>query len=121
MSGRHARGERWRFASLAHELAVFREGSLEYLERYRIRPHELAVSRPWAAGDASYLGTTLMTGRPIERDVAERLNVELGRLAGVRAGVDRLDDRVLIVRLLSASGPPFHEARRWIDDRSAGL
>ena len=121
MSGRHARGERWKFASLAHEIAVSRDGSLEYLERYRIQPNALAVSRPWAVGDASFLGTTLMTGRPIEPGVAERLHIELGRLADVRAAADRLDDRVLLVRLLSASGPPFHEARRWIRDRSASL
>jgi urease accessory protein len=121
MSGRQARGERWKFASLAHEIAVSREGALEYLERYRIQPGRLAVSRPWAAGDASYLGTILMTGRPIEPGVAERFHVELGRLAGVRAAADRLDDRVLLVRLLSAFGPAFHEARRWIRDRSASL
>jgi urease accessory protein UreH len=121
MSGRHARGECWRLASLAHELAVSRDGALEYLERYRIEPRELAVSRPWAASDASHLGTTLMTGRPIEADVAECLHVELGRLGGVRAAADRLDDRVLLVRLLSALGPAFHEARRWIGDRSASL
>ena len=121
MSGRQARGERWKFASLAHEIAVCRDGSLEYLERYRIEPSELAVSRTWAAGDASYLGTTLMTGRPIEPGVAERLHLELGSLAGLRAAADRLDDRVLLVRLLSASGPAFHEARRWIADRGARL
>jgi urease accessory protein len=121
MSGRQARGERWKFASLAHEIAVSRDGSLEYLERYRIQPTEADVSRPWAAGDASYLGTTLMTGRPIEPLVAERLHIELGRLAGVRAAADRLDARVLLVRLLSAFGPAFHEARRWIRDRSASL
>lgn len=121
MSGRHACGERWKFASLAHELAVSRNDSLEYLERYRIQPNELAASRPWAAGDASYLGTTLMTGRPIEPGAAERLHIELGRLAGVRAAGDLLDDRVLLVRLLSAFGPPFHEARRWIRDHSANL
>jgi urease accessory protein len=116
MSGRHARGERWKFASLAHELAVSRDGSLEYLERYRLQPNELAVPRPWAAGDASYLGTTLMTGRLIEPGVAERLHIELEHLAGVRAAADRLHDRVLLVRLLSVSGSAFHEARRWIRD-----
>jgi len=121
MSGRHARGERWKFASLAHEIVVSRDGAPEYLERYRIQPNEVAVSRPWAAGDASYLGTTLMTGRPIEPEVAERLHIELARVAGVRAAVDQLDDRVLLVRLLSASGPAFHEARRWIRDHSARL
>jgi urease accessory protein UreH len=114
MSGRHARGEQWNFASLAHEIVVCRDGAPEYLERYRIHQNELTVSRPWAAGDASYLGTTLVTGRPIEPGSAERLHTELGRLAGVRAAVDQLGERVLLVRLLSASGPPFHEARRWI-------
>ena len=116
MSGRQARGERWKFSSLAHELSVSRDGSLEYLERYRIQPSELTVSRPWAAGDASYLGTALMTGRPIEPGAAERLHVGLARVADVRAAVDRLGDRVLLVRLLSVSGPAFHDARRWIRD-----
>ncbi len=116
MTGRQARGERWTFASLAHELSVSRDGSLEYLERYRIQPSELAVSRPWAAGDASYLSTILLTGRTIEPRVAERLHVELGRLAGVRAAADRLDERVLLVRLLSTFGPDFHAARRRIRD-----
>ena len=114
MSGRHARGERWEFASLANEIAVSRGGSLEYLERYRIRPSEVAASRSWAAGDASYVGTTLMTGRPIEPGIAEGLHIELGRFAGVRAAADQLDERMLLVRLLSASGAAFHEARRWI-------
>jgi urease accessory protein len=116
MSGRHARGERWRFASLAHEIVVSRDGSLQYLERYRIQPNELTVSRPWVAGNASYLGTTLMSGRPIEPSLVERLHIELGRLVGVRAGADRLDDRLLLVRLLSESGTAFHEARRWVRD-----
>jgi len=118
MSGRHARGERWTFASLAHEIAVSRDGSLEYLERYRIQPDDLVVSRPWAAGDASYLGTTLMTGRPIAPGVVERLHLELGHLAGVRAAADRLDDRLLLVRMLSVSGAAFHQARQSIRDWS---
>ena len=121
MSGRHARGERWKLGSLAHELAVSRNGSLEYLERYRLQPNELAVSRPWAAGEASYLGTTLMSGPQIEPGVAERLHLELGRLAGVRAATDRLDERMLLVRLLSASGAAFHEARRLIRACRASL
>ena len=121
MSGRQARGERWKFASLAHEIAVSRDGSLEYLERYRIEPSEVPVSRPWAAGDASYLGTILMTGRPIEPGVAERLHVELGRLPGVQAAADRLDDRVLLVRLVAEFGPAFQAARRCVRDRSASL
>ena len=121
MSGRQARGERWRFASLAHEIAVSRDGSLEYLERYRIQPGEVDVSRPWAAGEASYLGTTLMSGRPIEADAAARLHEELGGFGGVRAAADFLDERLLLVRLLSKDGPAFHDARRWIWDRRERL
>jgi urease accessory protein UreH len=120
MGGRQARGERWRFGSLAHQLAVRRDGSLEYLERYRIQLGD-AVCRTWVASDAAYLGTTLITGRSIEPGIAERLHLELGHLAGVRAAADRLDDRMLLVRLLSAVGPAFHEARRWIGERSASL
>jgi urease accessory protein len=119
MSGRQARGEQWKFASLAHQLAVSRDGALEYLERYRIHPKEVNVARPWAAGDASYLGTILMTGLPMEPGIAERLHIELGLFAGLRAAADLLDDRVLLVRLLSAVGPTFHDARRWVGDRAA--
>jgi urease accessory protein len=121
MSGRCARGERWKFASLANEIVVSRDGAPEYLERYRIQPNTLGVTRPWAAGDASYLGTTLMSGRSIGLGVAERLHNELARFVGVRIAVDQLDERVLLARLLSVSGPPFHGARRWIRDWSAGL
>ena len=121
MSGRHARGERWNFASLAHEIAVSRDGALEYLERYRIQPDESAALREWAAGDASYLGTTLLTGRPIAPGVAERLHAELQDLARVRAAADRLDDHMLLVRLLGVSGAAFHDARRRIKDCSADL
>ena len=111
MSGRQARGERWMFASLAHEFTVSRGDALEYLERYRIDASERDVSRSWIAGDASYLGTTLATGQEIEQGAAERLHAELGAIAGVRAAVDKLDVRVLLVRLMGMSGPPFHEAR----------
>jgi urease accessory protein UreH len=111
MSGRQARGEQWKFAALAHELTVSRAGSLEYLERYQVEPNAEDVSRPWVAGDASYLGTTLMTGRQIDADAVERLHEELGALGGVRAAVDGLDRRLLLVRLMAVSGPRFHEAR----------
>jgi urease accessory protein len=111
MSGRKARGEQWMFATLAHELAVSRAGSLEYLERYRVEPSEEDVSRPWVASDASYLGTTLITGRQIDAAVVEGLHEELEAFGGMRAAVDELDRRFLLVRLLAPSGPRFHEAR----------
>jgi urease accessory protein len=99
MCGRKARGERWKFAYLAHEFAVSRDGFLAYLERYRIQPTEVGLFRAWAASGASYLGTTLLTGWPIDPG------------AGLRAAADRLEDRMLLVGLLSAFGPAFHKAR----------
>jgi urease accessory protein UreH len=90
---------------------VSRAGSLEYLERYQVEPNAEDVSRPWVAGDASYLGTTLMTGRQIDTDAVERLHQALEALGGVRAAVDGLDRRLLLVRLMAVSGPGFHEAR----------
>jgi hypothetical protein len=44
-----------------------------------------------------------------------------GRPAGLRAAVDRLDERALLARLMSAFGPLFHRARRWVRDFSARL
>ena len=121
MGGRQARNERWKFASLAHELAVSRGGSLEYLERYRIEPDERDVCRSWLAGDAAYLGTTLATGRELEPGAAERLHAELGAIAGVRAAADLIDRRLLLVRLMGMSGPRFHEARVLVMASLAGL
>jgi urease accessory protein len=111
MIGRHARGERWMFATLGHELKVFREGSLEYLERYRIEPRDARATRPWAAADAAYLGTTFASGVDVERDDAERLHADLTAIPGLRAAVDRLERHLLLVRMMGQSGPPFHDAR----------
>jgi urease accessory protein len=111
MAGRDARGERWRFLSLWHELVLSRGSSLEYLERYRIEPDRRAVSRRWLAGDASYLGTVLVSGELLAAGAAERLHDELGRIPGVDAACDQLNERLLVVRLMSASGPSFHKAR----------
>jgi hypothetical protein len=72
-------------ASFAHKIAVSRDGALEYLERHRIQPIDASLSRMWAVGDASYFGTTLLTGRLIERDLAERLHMKLAPLAGILA------------------------------------
>jgi urease accessory protein len=111
MCGRQARGERWMFASLAHQITVSRGGALEYMERYRLEPNARDVSRLWVAAEASYLGTTLVTGPDIESDAAELLHAELAALTSVRAAVDRLDSRSLLVRLMGPSGPSFHQAR----------
>ena len=104
-------GERWRFSSLAHELALRREGSLEYLERYEIVPAERPVNHPWIARDACYFGTTFVGGPTADAAAGLRLHDELAALDGVRAAADAVDRRLLVVRLTASAGVPFHEAR----------
>lgn len=111
MNGRQARGECWMFAELAHELAIWRAGSLEYLERYRLAPEQGALSRAWVAGGASYFGTVVASGRAVDAGIARRLQAELAALGGVNAAADALDPRLLLVRLMADAGVPFHEAR----------
>jgi urease accessory protein UreH len=60
MSGRSARGEDWMFSEVAHELRLRVDGSLKYVERYRLRPEQRAVVAGPIAGKARYLGTTLV-------------------------------------------------------------
>lgn len=115
MSGRLARGERWQFAALAHELKVFRGKQLQYLERYRIAPGDgVSCRRTWVAGEAGYFGTTLVA-RPVTVGDAERLHAELVALPGVQAAADVLNDGLLVVRLMASSGVAFRDARALVD------
>lgn len=110
MAGREARGERWAFAHLAHELRIVRDGQLLYLERYAIEAEAPPVTRVWIAGAACYFGTVVMVG-PLGAISPQALHDEFACIAGVSASVDRLEDDVLLIRLSGASGPAFHDAR----------
>jgi urease accessory protein UreH len=112
MAGREARGERWQFASLAHELRVSRGGVLAYLERYRVAPSERDVSHPWIASDACYFGTTLVSDHQMGANAAGHLHADLAQMSGVHAAVDLLDEGFLLARLMGSSGVPFHAARK---------
>jgi len=107
-------GERWKFASLQHELRVLRGATLEYLERYRIAPADRHVTHPWVAGDACYFGTVVASGKLLQAAEAETLHDELTQVNGVDAAADRMDAKLLIARLIGRSGVPFHEARRSV-------
>lgn len=111
MSGREARGERWMFSRLSHELQCCRGGRLVYLERYALEPSAGGIGRAWVAGDASYFGTVLIIGGRATPIDAANLHQELNAIQSVRAGVDTLESDVLLIRILSASGPSFHRAR----------
>jgi urease accessory protein len=117
MAGREARGERWAFARLAHQLRLTRGARLEYLERYAIVPADCAVDLPWRGADACYFGSTLSVGPGCSRELAESLQAQLGNIDGVRGAADLVERDVLLVRLMGRAGVPFHEARA----RTTGL
>jgi urease accessory protein len=121
MAGREARGERWQFASLAHELRVSRGSTLAYLERFRVAPSERGISHPWIASDACYFGTTLVSHAGADASVAERLHADLAQVPGVHAAADLLDAGFLLVRLMGSSGVPFHAARKVVAQGALSL
>ena len=111
MGGREARGERWRFSRLVHELRLIRAGTLAYLERYRITPHDGRLSHRWIANESCYFGTVLAVGEKVNREGAVRLHHELAGLEHINASADILFDSLMLVRLASALGTSFHAAR----------
>lgn len=112
MSGRVARGERWLFSSIAHELRVLQSGKLTYLERSRIMPATRSLSQPWIAADAAFFGTVVVAGSTgtCSGD-AEALHSMLADVEGVEGSADALSESLLVVRLMASCGVPFHRAR----------
>jgi urease accessory protein UreH len=89
MSGRVARGEAWRFASLEHELRAVVDGRLQYLERYTISP-ERSPWHPWSAAGANYMGTTMVYSDESTAVRVAEAQERLTSIGGLRAGVDGL-------------------------------
>ena len=114
MSGRESRGERWQFRRLAHELRVSREGALAYLERYVIAPGCDAPHARWAAGPASYFGTMLAMGHDYDRTRVDGLQSQVETCGDVDVVADLVAEHLLLVRLMSRHGAPFHSARAKI-------
>jgi urease accessory protein len=117
MAGREARGERWQFERINHELAIRRGGHLIYLERYLMAPAHRAVDSRWLAADAAYFGSTVVVGDT--RSDADAVHAELAQFADVVSAVDRLEQDVLLVRMMASSGAGFHRARAAIGRRLA--
>lgn len=111
MAGREARGERWQFSQLAHELRLVRNGTLAYMERYNIAPDACVPATRWAAADACYFGTVLVVGAAATREAAERTDRECAAIGDVRASADLLEQNLLLARLVSRSGTSFRRAR----------
>jgi urease accessory protein UreH len=112
MGGRAGRGERWQFRVFDHQLRLFRDGTLSYLERYRLDPSAACLSHPWAAADAAYVGTLLRAGYGDGSAVAEQAHRTLVVLEGVRGSADVLDRDLLLVRIAAAGGVAFRRARQ---------
>ena len=113
MSGRVSRPETWRFDTLAHELRLRVGTTLTYLERYMLAPRERAIPHPWVAGRTHYAATALVHHERASPDTAESLQQAISEAAGegVQAGVDLVDPRLLVARLLGSCGAPFSAAR----------
>lgn len=109
MAGRDARGERWQFARLAHELRLVRDGRLRYLERFDIT--EPCGGR-WLGSDACYFGSTILSDASVSLAGAEALHHRLAGVPGTHAACDGLEPDLLLVRLMSSNGPGFHAARQ---------
>lgn len=112
MSGREARGERWQFSRLAHELSLRHDQTLQYLERYVIAPACNPPDRRWAGHDANYFGTMLTRGWHHDRAAVDRLQAALAQYHEVEGAADLLMDDVALVRLMAGRGASFHALRQ---------
>jgi urease accessory protein UreH len=89
---------------------VTRDERLVYLERYVIEPKDRPVARAWIADAACYFGTILIVG-PCAVTARDTFESDLSRETDVHGVADRLEEGVTLVRVMSASGRAFHDAR----------
>jgi urease accessory protein len=111
MAGREARGERWTFASLVHELRLVRSGGLDYLERFRINAGDATISAPWRGAANCYFGSMVVSREDVCSSTAEAIHRELCGVAAVHASADVIAPGLMLARIAAASGPAFHAAR----------
>jgi len=101
---------------LDHELRFVVDDGVKYLERYRLAPSERHIRQPWMAGEAQYMGTTLVHHVRATAETAEGLQRQLGYIEGVRSGIDLLDQSLLVGRLLATTGTGCRRARHACRD-----
>ena len=113
MSGRVSRAETWCFDSVAHELRLRVGATLKYLERYTLLPKQRAIAHPWIGGGMQYAATALTHHERATTEAAELLQRAIETECGenVRAGVDLVEPRLVVGRLLGSLGAPFAAAR----------
>jgi urease accessory protein len=111
MAGRVSRGEAWQFESLSHELGLRVGGSLQYLERYAVRPRERAVDRQWVAGGVRYLATSLVRHPDATGELAEAWQRNLATDDRLRLGIDLVAPKLVAARMAAFDGAPFGRLR----------
>ena len=114
MAGREARGERWRFARLSHELRLERAERLAYMERYTISGGGEAPVQRWTGDTACYFGTVLAANETVDRGLAAHLHDWFATHGGVRGSADALAEGLLLARLTATDGVAFHAARAFV-------
>jgi urease accessory protein UreH len=117
MSGRVGRGEAWEFESIDHELRFAVEGAVKYLERASLVPAGGRPDRAWIAGDAHYIGTSLVYHEAASPEWAETLHRDLAGIVELTAAVDLADARLIIGRLLATNGVAFSRGRTTFRQR----
>ena len=116
MAGRVSRGEAWGFESIGHELRLTVSDSLRYLERYSVAPAGQPSVR-WVAGGAQYVGSAILYHEAATAELAERIHRNLADIDGLAGAVDAVESRLMIARLLGATGPPFTRGRSMLRDQ----
>ncbi len=111
MSGRVTRGEAWRFNELAYQLRLDVDEKLALLERYRADPCDRGLTRTWMTGGAHYTATAIVHDARATADRVETLHRHLQEVERTRVGVDLVEPRLMLARLLAAEGAPFARAR----------
>jgi urease accessory protein len=114
MSGRVMRGESWQCRELAHELRLRVNDRLMYLERYRLGAEPDRICRECVADGSNYLATALVWHDAASRDAAETMQAAVSACDQVRAGIDLVDERLIVARLAAPTGVQFSNARRLL-------
>ncbi len=111
MAGRVSRDERWKFASLAHELRVQMGPSTVYLERYTLDPSDREVTGRWIADAATHFSTLLTCHPRADREAVDVIRSRLAESGLDGIGVDLLEPGVAVARLMQTGGAPFARVR----------
>ncbi|MBM7634722.1 urease accessory protein UreD [Geomicrobium sediminis] len=99
--GREHRGENFHYYELEQRMEVYLEGRLLALDAFRFQPEKEAVQRFGVLGEYRYVGSIWFFSEAISSIDVQELHDELMMLNNCKAGVTRLEDRGIHIRMLS--------------------